>query len=80
MRRYESMSRDQIHLAIAQEREMLAAIEKYQAYLASGNGNPKDELSRLQLQLSNSRLAEKRTERLTQLGHELAYRDQNGID
>jgi hypothetical protein len=57
MRRYESMSRDQIHLAIAQEREILAAIEKYQAYLASGNGNPKDELSRLQLQLSNSRSA-----------------------
>ena len=80
MRRYENMSRDQIHLAIAQEREMLAAIEKHQAYLASGNGNPKDELSRLELQFSNSRLAEQRTERLTQLGHELAYRDQNGID
>ena len=80
MRRYESMSRDQIHLAIAQEREMLAAIEKYQTYLAFDNGNPKDELSSLQLQLSNSRLAEGRTERLTQLGHELAYRDQNGID
>jgi hypothetical protein len=29
MRRYESMLRDQIHLAIAQEREMLAAIENY---------------------------------------------------
>ena len=80
MRRYENMSRDQVHLAIAQEREMLAAIEKYQAYLATGNGSPKDELARLQLQLSNSRLAEQRTERIAELGHELVYRDQNGID
>ena len=80
MRRYENMSRDQIHLAIAQEREMLAAIEKYQAYLATGNGNPKDELASLELQLSNSGLADQRTERIAAFGHELAYRDQNGID
>jgi hypothetical protein len=60
MRLYENMSRDQIHLAIAQEREILTAIEKYQAYLATGNGNPKDELGRLQLQISNSRLADAR--------------------
>jgi hypothetical protein len=80
MRRYENMSRDQIHLAIAQEREILTAIEKYQAYLGTGNGNPKDVLSRLQLQISNSRLVEERTVRIADLGHELAYRDQNGID
>ena len=59
---------------------MLAAIEKYQAHLASGNGLPKDELSRLELQLSNSRLAEQRNEIITGLEAELAYRDQNGID
>jgi len=37
---------------------MLRAIEKYQRYLAGGNGLPKDELSRLELQVSNSKLAE----------------------
>jgi len=47
--------------------------------MASGNGNPKDELSRLQLRLSNSRLAEQRWERIRELEAELAYRDQNGI-
>ena len=78
MRRYEDMSRDQIHRVIAREREMLAAIEKYQVHLASGNGLPRDELSRLQL--SNSRLAEQRNEMIKELEAELAYRDQNGID
>jgi hypothetical protein len=47
--------------------------------MASGNGNPKDELSRLQLQLSNSRLAEQRWERIRELEAELAYRTRTAL-
>ena len=58
MRPYEGMSIDQIGRALTEYRDMLRAIGKYQRYLSEGNGLPKDELSRLELQVSNSKLAE----------------------
>jgi hypothetical protein len=80
MRRYANMPRDHIRLAIEQERDMLAAIERYQAYLESGGLLPKDEQARQQLQLSNSRITEHRRENIRDFEAELTYRDQNGID
>ena len=68
------MSEDQIHRAIAEYRDMLRAIEKYESYLAAGNGLPRDLLSRLQLQLSNSKLAAKLRGYIRDLEAELARR------
>jgi len=68
------MSDEQIGCALAEYREALRAIEKYQRYLAEGNGLPRDELSRLQLQISNSKLAELIGGYISDLEHELAQR------
>jgi hypothetical protein len=74
MRRYEKMSDDQIARALGEYRDTLRAIEKYQSYLASGNGLPRDELSRLQLQISNSKLAELISGYVRDLESELGHR------
>lgn len=77
MRRYENMSIDQISRALVEYRNMLRAIEQYQSYLASGNGLPRDELSRLQLQISNSKLAEQIQGYITDLDTELTHKMSN---
>lgn len=79
-RRYESMPRNKIYEAIVQCHNTLTAVEKYQTYLASGNGFPNDELAHWQLQLSNGRLEEKLREYIRQLELELDYRDQHSMD
>jgi hypothetical protein len=58
---------------------MLAAIQRHQSYLASGNGLPKDELARWELQLSHGQVGEKLREYIRELEAELAYKDQHDI-
>jgi len=79
IRRYENMSRNKIYGAIAQYTDMLAAIQRHQNYLASGNGLPKDELARWELQLSHGQVEEKLRDYIRELEAELAFKDQHDI-
>jgi hypothetical protein len=77
MRRYENMTDDEISRAIAQYRETIRALEKHLSYLDSGNGLPKDEISRSQLQFSNSKIAEQLRGYIRDLEAEQSFRAAN---
>jgi len=69
--RYSQLSGQQILLALSDSHNVIAAITKYQASLASGTGLPIDDTPRIELMAANLKVVEKIRTEIRALEHEL---------
>jgi hypothetical protein len=69
--RYSQLSGQQILLALSDSHNVIAAITKYQASLASGTGFPIDDTPRIELMAANLKVVEKIRTEIRALEHEL---------
>ena len=69
--RYSQLSGEQILLALSESHNVIAAITKYQASLASGMGLPKDDTARIELMAANLKVVEKIRTEIRALENEL---------
>jgi hypothetical protein len=69
--RYSELTGQQILLALSDSHNVIAAITKYQASLASGTGLPVDDTPRIELMAANLKVVEKIRTEIRALEHEL---------
>jgi valyl-tRNA synthetase len=69
--RYSQLSGQQILLALSESHNVIAAITKYQASLASSAGLPKDDAARIELMAANLKVIDKIQTEIRALEHEL---------
>jgi hypothetical protein len=69
--RYSQLSGQQILLTLSDSHNVIAAITKYQASLASGTGLPMDDTPRNEIMAANLKLVEKIRTEIRALEHEL---------
>jgi hypothetical protein len=75
MMRYSNLSDDQIIQGLAESHSAIATLMKYQHYLATGAGLPKDDAARVELMISNVRLVASIQTEIEALRAELAKRN-----
>jgi hypothetical protein len=65
--RYSHLSQDQLLHGIGESHMVIANLVKYQEYLSTGSGLPKDEVARAELMVSNVKMVAKIKEDLVEL-------------
>ena len=69
--RHSQLSNEQILLALSESYNIIAAITKYQVFLASAIGLPKDDTGRIELMAASMTVLEKIRTEIRALEHEL---------
>jgi predicted HAD superfamily phosphohydrolase len=69
--RHSQLSNEQILLALSESYNIVAAITKYQVFLASGIGLPKDDVARSEIMSASINVVEKIRTEIRALEHEL---------
>ncbi|MGB6542674.1 MAG: hypothetical protein WBF03_17600 [Xanthobacteraceae bacterium] len=73
--RHSQLSNEQILLALSESYSIVAAITKYQVFLASGIGLPKDDTTRSEIMTASTNVVEKIRTEIRALEHELDRRE-----
>ena len=73
--RHSQLSNEQILLALSESYSIVAAITKYQVFLASGIGLPKDDAARSEIMSASINVVEKIRTEIRALEHELDRRE-----
>ena len=73
--RHSQLSNEQILLALSESYGIVAAITKYQVFLASGIGLPKDDTTRSEIMTASTNVVEKIRTEIRALEHELDRRE-----
>jgi hypothetical protein len=73
--RHSQLSNEQILLALSESYNIIAAITKYQVFLASAIGLPKDDTGRIELMAASMTVLEKIRTEIRALEHELDRRE-----
>ena len=73
--RHSQLSNEQILLALSESYSIIAAITKYQLFLASAIGLPKDDTGRIELMTASITTVEKIRTEIRALEHELDRRE-----
>ena len=73
--RHSQLSNEQILLALSESYSIVAAITKYQVFLASGIGLPKDDTARSEIMTASVNVVEKIQTEIRALEHELDRRE-----
>jgi len=73
--RHSQLSNEQILLALSESYNVVAAITKYQVFLTSGIGLPKDDTGRIELMAASMTVLEKIRTEIRALEHELDRRE-----
>jgi hypothetical protein len=73
--RYSQLSDEQILLALSESYNIIAAITKYQVFLASAIGLPKDDMARNELMAASTKVLEQIRTEIRALEHELDRRE-----
>jgi hypothetical protein len=73
--RHSQLSDEQILLALSESYNIIAAITKYQVFLASGIGLPKADAVRIELMTASTKVVEKIRTEIRALEHELDRRE-----
>jgi hypothetical protein len=73
--RHSQLSNEQILLALSESYSIVAAITKYQVFLASGIGLPKDDTARSEIMTASANVVEKIRTEIRALEHELDRRE-----
>jgi hypothetical protein len=73
--RHSQLSNEQILLALSESYSIVAAITKYQVFLASGIGLPKDDTARSEIMTASLNVVEKIRTEIRALEHELDRRE-----
>ena len=73
--RHSELSNEQILLALSESYSIVAAITKYQVFLASGIGLPKDDTARSEIMTASVNAVEKIRTEIRALEHELDRRE-----
>ena len=73
--RHSQLSNEQILLALSESYNIIAAITKYQLFLASAIGLPKDDTGRIELMTASITAVEKIRTEIRALEHELDRRE-----
>ena len=73
--RHSELSNEQILLALSESYSIVAAITKYQVFLASGIGLPKDDTARSEIMTASVNVVEKIRTEIRALEHELDRRE-----
>jgi hypothetical protein len=73
--RHSQLSNEQILLALSESYNIIAAITKYQVFLASGIGLPKDDPVRSEIMTESTKVIEKIRIEIRTLEHELDRRE-----
>jgi hypothetical protein len=73
--RHSQLSDEQILLALSESYNIIAAITKYQVFLASGIGLPKDDTARSEIMTASINVVEKIRTEIRSLEHELDRRE-----
>ena len=73
--RHSELSNEQILLALSESYSIVAAITKYQVFLASGIGLPKDDTARSEIMTASANVVEKIRTEIRALEHELDRRE-----
>jgi hypothetical protein len=73
--RHSQLSNEQILLALSESYNIVAAITKYQVFLASGIGLPKDDVARSEIMSASINVVEKIRTEIRALEHELDRRE-----
>jgi hypothetical protein len=69
--RHPQLSNEQILLALSESYNVIAAITKYQVFLASATGLPKNDTGRVELMAASITVLEKTRTEIRALEHEL---------
>jgi hypothetical protein len=73
--RHSQLSNEQVLLALSESYNIIAAIKKYQVFLASGIGLPKDDTARSEIMTASMDGVEKIRTEIGTLEHELDRRE-----
>ena len=73
--RHSQLSNEQILLALSESYSIVAATTKYQVFLASGIGLPKDDTARSEIMTASVNVVEKIKTEIRALEHELDRRE-----
>ena len=73
--RHSQLSNEQILLALSESYSIVAAITKYQVFLASGIGLPKDDTARSEIMTASLNVVAKIRTEIRALEHELDRRE-----
>jgi hypothetical protein len=73
--RHSQLSNEQILLALSESYGIVAAITKYQVFLTSGIGLPKDDTARSEIMTASLNVVEKIRTEIRALEHELDRRE-----
>jgi predicted HAD superfamily phosphohydrolase len=73
--RHSQLSNEQILLALSESYNIIAAITKYQLFLASAIGLPKDDTGRTEIMAASTAVLEKIRAEIRALEHELDRRE-----
>jgi hypothetical protein len=73
--RYSQLSGEEILLELSDSHNVISAVTKYQASLASGTGLPKDDPARIELMAANLNVVEKVRTEIRALEHELDHQE-----
>ena len=73
--RHSQLSNEQILLALSESYSIVAAVTKYQVFLASGIGLPKDDTARSEIVTASVNAVEKIRTEIRALEHELDRRE-----
>jgi len=73
--RHSQLSNEQILLALSESYSIVAAITKYQVFLTSGIGLPKDDTARSEIMTASLNVVEKIRTEIRALEHELDRRE-----
>jgi hypothetical protein len=73
--RHSQLSNEQILLALSESYSIVAAITKYQVFLTSGIGLPKDDTARGEIMTASLNVVEKIRTEIRALEHELDRRE-----
>ena len=76
--RHAPLSNEQILQALSESYNVVAAITKYQVFLTSGIGLPKDDAGRIELMAASMTVLEKIRTEIRALEHELDRREDQG--
>jgi hypothetical protein len=69
--RYSQLTGEQLLQALSESYSVVAAITKYQGFLAGGAGLPKNDTARIELMTANTKMIEKIRTEIRVLEHEL---------
>jgi hypothetical protein len=73
--RHSQLSNEQILLALSESYNIIAAVTKYQLFLASAIGLPSDDIGRVEITAASMKVLEKIRAEIRALEHELDRRE-----